>query len=146
MRSTGGLTLTAMTRPSQKERMGSIGRFILFIGPCSSIFDYTTFLMMLYVFKCWPVASYAGLVERLAAGGGVGSILFAPLGAAAVQQMETDHEWYRSLSAENRSWVGLVAQAGITSFLDWFGGDQAQLAGRAVLASRRRKGRNRLAA
>ena len=35
--------------------------------------------------------------------------------------METDHEWYRSLSAENRSWVGLVAQAGITSFLDWFG-------------------------
>jgi P-type Mg2+ transporter len=35
--------------------MGSIGRFILFIGPCSSIFDYTTFLMMLYVFKCWPV-------------------------------------------------------------------------------------------
>ena len=48
------------------------------------------------------------------------------LGAAAVQQMETDHEWYRSLSAEDRSWVGLVAQAGITSFLDWFGGDQAQ--------------------
>jgi Mg2+-importing ATPase len=36
--------------------MGSIARFILFIGPCSSIFDYTTFLMMLYVFKCWPVA------------------------------------------------------------------------------------------
>jgi Mg2+-importing ATPase len=35
--------------------MGSIARFILFIGPCSSIFDYTTFLMMLYVFKCWPV-------------------------------------------------------------------------------------------
>ena len=34
------------------------------------------------------------------------------LGAAAVQQMETDHEWYRSLSAEDRSWVGLVAQAG----------------------------------
>jgi Mg2+-importing ATPase len=36
--------------------MSSIARFILFIGPCSSIFDYTTFLMMLYVFKCWPVA------------------------------------------------------------------------------------------
>ncbi|MFQ6173200.1 PucR family transcriptional regulator [Oryzobacter sp. R7] len=46
------------------------------------------------------------------------------LGAAAVQQMEADHEWYRALSAENRSWVGLVAQAGISSFLDWFGGDQ----------------------
>ena len=37
------------------------------------------------------------------------------LGAAAVRQMEADHEWYRSLSAENRSWVGLVAQAGITA-------------------------------
>lgn len=28
-------------------------RFVLFIGPCSSIFDYTTYLMMLYLFKCW---------------------------------------------------------------------------------------------
>ena len=34
--------------------MGSIARFILFIGPCSSIFDYTTFLIMLYVFKPGP--------------------------------------------------------------------------------------------
>lgn len=50
------------------------------------------------------------------------------LGAAAVQQMEADHEWYRSLSAENRSWIGLVAQAGITSFLEWFGGDQERAA------------------
>jgi Mg2+-importing ATPase len=33
--------------------MGQITRFILFIGPCSSIFDYTTFFMMLYVFHCW---------------------------------------------------------------------------------------------
>ncbi|WP_392545328.1 PucR family transcriptional regulator [Oryzobacter telluris] len=50
------------------------------------------------------------------------------LGAAAVQQMEADHEWYRSLSAENRSWIGLVAQAGISSFLDWFGGDHGKAA------------------
>jgi Mg2+-importing ATPase len=35
--------------------MGSITRFILFIGPCSSIFDYTTFLIMLYVFHTWAV-------------------------------------------------------------------------------------------
>lgn len=41
------------------------------------------------------------------------------LGKAAVRQMEADHAWFRSLSAENRSWVGLVAQAGISSFLDW---------------------------
>ncbi|NHA69723.1 PucR family transcriptional regulator [Phycicoccus sp. CMS6Z-2] len=38
--------------------------------------------------------------------------------------MEADHAWFRSLRAEDRSWVGLVAQAGITSFLEWFGGDQ----------------------
>ncbi len=33
--------------------MNAISRFILLIGPCSSIFDYTTFLVMLYVFDCW---------------------------------------------------------------------------------------------
>jgi len=33
--------------------MSDITRFILFIGPCSSVFDYTTYFMMLYVFHCW---------------------------------------------------------------------------------------------
>ena len=33
--------------------MNEITRFILFIGPCSSLFDYTTYLVMLYVFKAW---------------------------------------------------------------------------------------------
>jgi P-type Mg2+ transporter len=33
--------------------MGEIAKFILFIGPCSSIFDYTTYFMMLYLFNCW---------------------------------------------------------------------------------------------
>jgi Mg2+-importing ATPase len=33
-----------------------IRRFILFMGPVSSIFDYTTFFVMLYVFKCWDPA------------------------------------------------------------------------------------------
>jgi Mg2+-importing ATPase len=42
----------AMPRPWD---IGSIAKFILFIGPCSSVFDYTTFLMMLYVFHTWPV-------------------------------------------------------------------------------------------
>ena len=32
--------------------MGEIARFILFIGPCSSVFDYTTYLLMWFVFKC----------------------------------------------------------------------------------------------
>jgi Mg2+-importing ATPase len=30
-----------------------ITRFILFVGPCSSVFDYTTYFVMLYVFHCW---------------------------------------------------------------------------------------------
>ena len=33
-----------------------ITRFILFIGPISSIFDYTTYFVMLYIFHCWDPA------------------------------------------------------------------------------------------
>ena len=33
--------------------MSEISRFIVFIGPISSIFDYTTYFVMLYVFGCW---------------------------------------------------------------------------------------------
>ena len=33
--------------------IGEIKRFILFIGPISSIFDYTTFFVMLWVFNAW---------------------------------------------------------------------------------------------
>jgi P-type Mg2+ transporter len=48
--------------PEQVEKprpwdIRQLTRFIVFLGPCSSIFDYTTFLMMLYVFKCWNVAT-----------------------------------------------------------------------------------------
>jgi P-type Mg2+ transporter len=47
-----------------------IKRFILFIGPISSIFDYTTFFVMLYLFKCWdpsraPVFQTGWFVESL---------------------------------------------------------------------------------
>jgi Mg2+-importing ATPase len=33
-------------------KMGEIGKFIVFIGPISSIFDYTTYAMMWFIFKC----------------------------------------------------------------------------------------------
>jgi len=33
--------------------IGEITRFILYVGPISSIFDYTTFFVMLWVFNCW---------------------------------------------------------------------------------------------
>jgi Mg2+-importing ATPase len=32
-------------------------RFIFFIGPCSSLFDYSTFFLMLYAFRCWDVST-----------------------------------------------------------------------------------------
>jgi Mg2+-importing ATPase len=44
--------------------MGEIARYILCIGPCSSVFDYTTYLMMLYVFNCWaPTAANQSLFQ-----------------------------------------------------------------------------------
>ena len=41
------------------------------------------------------------------------------LGTAAMASMEERLSWFRSMSAENRSWIGLVAQAGIAAFVDW---------------------------
>lgn len=37
--------------------IGDIARYILCIGPCSSVFDYTTYAMMVFVFGCWEPAS-----------------------------------------------------------------------------------------
>ncbi|WP_460460862.1 PucR family transcriptional regulator [Angustibacter peucedani] len=42
------------------------------------------------------------------------------LARRATARMEATLPWYRALSAEDRSWVGLVAQAGIGAFLAWF--------------------------
>src|SRR6478735_4453184 len=42
------------------------------------------------------------------------------LAAAAMRRLDDDLEWYRALPAEDRSWVGLVAQAGITAFVTWY--------------------------
>jgi len=48
--------------PEQVEKprpwdIRQLTRFIVFIGPCSSIFDYTTYFMMLYVFNCWETST-----------------------------------------------------------------------------------------
>jgi hypothetical protein len=42
------------------------------------------------------------------------------LAAAAMRRLDEDLDWYRALQAEDRSWVGLVAQAGISAFIAWF--------------------------
>lgn len=50
--------------PEQIEKprpwdMKKLTRFIVFIGPCSSVFDYTTYLIMLYGFHCWNISTPA---------------------------------------------------------------------------------------
>ncbi|MFA5974828.1 MAG: magnesium-translocating P-type ATPase [Elusimicrobiota bacterium] len=37
----------------RKWNIGSITKFMIFIGPMSSIFDYTTYFLMLFFFGCW---------------------------------------------------------------------------------------------
>ena len=51
-------------------------------------------------------------------------------------RMETEMTWFRDLSAEDRSWVGLIVQAGIRGFVDWYRheGDHP-LGGSALAAS-----------
>ena len=41
------------------------------------------------------------------------------LGTAAMLAMDRRLPWFRGMSAENRSWLGLVAQAGVAAFVDW---------------------------
>ncbi|MCW2781585.1 MAG: transcriptional regulator, CdaR family [Marmoricola sp.] len=42
------------------------------------------------------------------------------LSTAAITAMERDLPWFAELPAEDRSWVGLIVQAGIKSFVDWY--------------------------
>ncbi|MEJ7629716.1 MAG: helix-turn-helix domain-containing protein [Nocardioidaceae bacterium] len=43
-----------------------------------------------------------------------------PLTQAAIATMTDDLPWFRALPAQERSWIGLIAGAGISSFVDWF--------------------------
>ena len=42
------------------------------------------------------------------------------LSTAATGRMASDLPWFDDLSAEDRSWVGLIVQAGIRGFVDWY--------------------------
>ncbi|WP_235866018.1 PucR family transcriptional regulator [Serinibacter arcticus] len=42
------------------------------------------------------------------------------LTAAALRRLDSDVAWYRALPADDRSWIGLVATSGITTFIDWY--------------------------
>lgn len=47
------------------------------------------------------------------------------LSTAALSRMETDMPWVTQLPAEDRSFIGLIVQAGIKSFIDWYRHDEA---------------------
>ncbi len=55
----------------------------------------------------------AAIVRRLAAASG-------QMTTAAVAEMELRHPWFSRLDADKRSWITLVAQAGIDGFVRWF--------------------------
>lgn len=42
-----------LLRKPRRWNIASIKRFMIFIGPISSIFDYATYALMLWVFDCW---------------------------------------------------------------------------------------------
>ena len=47
------------------------------------------------------------------------------LTTAALARMDRDMPWFRQLSAEDRSWIGLIVQAGINAFVTWYRDSQA---------------------
>jgi PucR-like helix-turn-helix protein/diguanylate cyclase with GGDEF domain len=60
------------------------------------------------------------------------------LATAATARMDQDMAWFRALSAEDRSWVSSIVQAGIRGFVDWYrqaAGDQPAPAGGEMVAS-----------
>src|SRR5690625_3649123 len=42
------------------------------------------------------------------------------LTTAALKRLDAEVPWYRELAAEDRSWIGLVAQSGIAAFITWY--------------------------
>ncbi|HEX6149592.1 PucR family transcriptional regulator [Nocardioides sp.] len=58
------------------------------------------------------------------------------LSTTATSRMETDLAWFRHLSADDRSWVGLIVQAGVKGFVDWYShGSEPEPAGSALAAA-----------
>ena len=63
---TDNVGATQITKP-RPWQMGEIARFMLLIGPISSIFDYTTFAVMSLVFKCTDAVAQAQVTPELIA-------------------------------------------------------------------------------
>ncbi|ACZ31152.1 putative transcriptional regulator, PucR family [Xylanimonas cellulosilytica DSM 15894] len=64
----------------------------------------------------------AATVQRVREGAGT-------LTNAALRRLDDELPWYRDLPAEDRSYVGMVAQSGIRSFVTWFADPSAPPSG-----------------
>ena len=51
------------------------------------------------------------------------------MATSAAARVEADHAWFAALSAEDRSWIGVIAHGGITSFLSWLENPHVEGAG-----------------
>lgn len=61
----------------------------------------------------------AALAKRLAS-------VTAQLTTSVVAEVERRHAWFSALDAEHRSWITLVARAGIDHFVEWFRSEEPQ--------------------
>ncbi len=59
----------------------------------------------------------AGLIKRLRAA-------TSPMNTATLAAMTERHAWFGQLDAESRSWIGVLARAGIDGFATWFTGEE----------------------
>ena len=72
--------------------------------------------LTIWTYACHMVATVDvrhETLRRLKAGTG-------KLATAALRELDADYRWFGELPAQERSWVGTVAQAGITSFVSWY--------------------------
>lgn len=58
----------------------------------------------------------------------------ASLGRTTVARMDTDLPWFGRLSAQDRSWVGLIVDSGVRGFVDWYRQGGTSVADVAVAA------------
>ncbi|MCW2787430.1 MAG: transcriptional regulator, CdaR family [Marmoricola sp.] len=68
--------------------------------------------------------SRAQIAQRLTRASGA-------LSSAALSRMDVDMPWVTELPAEDRSFIGLIVQAGIKSFIDWYRNPEGTSAVRA---------------
>lgn len=58
----------------------------------------------------------AGIVKRLTAAS-------SEMNTATLAALVSRHAWFSQLDAESRSWIGILARAGIDGFVTWFSGE-----------------------